>query len=110
MQKDVFTPDELRVRLAPLLAGSAVHQVILFGSRARGEADEFSDTDLIIVAETHRPFPERFKDFMDLLRAIPTAVEMLIYTPEEFRRMQEEHRPFLTTALEEGIIVYEAAA
>ncbi len=110
MQKGLLTPDELRVTLAPLLRGRSVQQVILFGSRARGEADEFSDTDLLIVAETGRPFPERCKDFMDLLRAIPTAVEMLIYTPEEFRRMREERRPFLTTALEEGIIVYEAAA
>jgi uncharacterized protein Smg (DUF494 family) len=35
---------------------------------------------------------------------------MLIYTPEEFRRMREEARSFLATVLEEGIIVYETAA
>jgi predicted nucleotidyltransferase len=110
MDNAVLTPDELRVKLAPLLRGRPVRQVILFGSRARGEADAFSDTDLLIVAETQRPFPERCKDFMDLLRAIPTAVEMLIYTPEEFRRMREEARSFLATVLEEGIIVYETAA
>ncbi len=110
MPNAVFTPEDLRATLAPLLRGRPVHQVVLFGSRARGEADEFSDTDLLIVADTQRPFPERCKDFLDLLRAIPTAVEMLIYTPDEFEQMREEERPFITTALEEGIIVYEAAA
>jgi predicted nucleotidyltransferase len=32
--------------------------VIAFGSVARGNADDWSDLDLIIVAETARPFFE----------------------------------------------------
>ena len=49
---------ELRRRLAPHLARA--RKVIAFGSVARGDADAWSDLDLIIVAHTARPFFERF--------------------------------------------------
>jgi predicted nucleotidyltransferase len=48
---------ELRRRLAPHLAHA--QKAIVFGSVARGEADSWSDLDLIIVADTTRPFFER---------------------------------------------------
>jgi len=61
----------------------------VFGSGARGEADAFSDIDLIIVADTTRPFFERFKDFAGLYDVWP-RLELLIYTPEEFALLVEE--------------------
>jgi hypothetical protein len=36
-------------------------------------------------------------------------VELLIYTPEEFRQLVEEERPLIPRALEEGIVLHEAA-
>ncbi len=98
---------DLRRTLARTLAGRPVHRVILFGSRARGDADEYSDTDLVIVAGTDRPFPDRCRDYLDLLEVIAPPVEMLIYTPEEFEQMRGEERPFLMQILEEGVEVYE---
>jgi predicted nucleotidyltransferase len=53
--------DELRRRLAPHVRRA--RKVIAFGSVARGEPDEWSDLDLLIVADTSRAFLERFKDF-----------------------------------------------
>jgi len=53
---------ELRRRIAPHV--TRARKVIVFGSVARGDADAFSDLDLIIVADTTRPFFERFKDFV----------------------------------------------
>lgn len=98
---------DLQEALERVLPGRPVHRVILFGSRARGDADEYSDTDLVIIAETDRAFPDRCRDYLDLLEVIAPPVEMLIYTPEEFERMQEEERPFLMQVLEEGVEVYE---
>jgi uncharacterized protein len=80
----------------------------VFGSVARGDADAFSDLDLIIVADTTRPFFERFKDFAGLYDVWP-RLELLIYTPEEFALLVEEERPFIVRALEEGVLLHEAA-
>ncbi len=72
----------------------------LFGSWARDEADELSDIDVIVVAESTRPFVERFRDFPDVIRA-PTGIDLLIYTPEEFARERRCNR-FVRRALRDG--------
>src|SRR5438876_1849423 len=71
--------DELRRRIAPHV--QRARKVIAFGSVARGEADAWSDLDLIIVADTARPFLERFKDFTGPYDVWP-RLDLLVYTPE----------------------------
>jgi predicted nucleotidyltransferase len=97
---------ELRRRLAPLV--TRARKVIVFGSVARGDADAGSDLDLIIVADTARPFFERHKEFAGLYDVWP-RLDLLIYTPEEFAQMLAEERPLIRQALEEGVILHEAA-
>lgn len=53
--------EALKQRLAPHVRPAC--KVIIFGSVARGEADQWSDLDLVIVADTSRPFLERYRDF-----------------------------------------------
>jgi uncharacterized protein len=97
--------DELRRRVAPHIRRA--RKVIAFGSVARGEADALSDLDLIIVADTSRPFLERFKDFAGLYDVWP-RLDLLVYTREEFARMVAEDNPLLRQALEEGVVLHEA--
>ena len=42
----------------------APERVILFGAYARGEADDLSDVDLVVIKETDRPFFERAMDVL----------------------------------------------
>jgi len=81
--------------------------VVLFGSRARGEADENSDWDLLVIA---RQLPEKpFKRHLYLKIMLPDIwrgqVAILAKTPEEF----EAYLPslFLDIALD-GIILYDS--
>ena len=76
----------------------------MFGSVARGEADEWSDLDLVVIADTERTFFERFRDFVALYEVWP-RLDLLVYTPAEFERMVEEENPFFLQVLEEGVEV-----
>jgi predicted nucleotidyltransferase len=96
---------ELRRRVAPHVRRA--RKVIAFGSVARGEADAGSDLDLLIVADTPRPFFERFKDFAGLYD-VWSRLDLLVYTPDEFARMVADDNPLVRRALEEGVVLYEA--
>ncbi len=55
-QNTIDLPSNVRDRLGRLFSTrSEVAKVIVFGSRARGDADERSDIDLAIVAPTATP-------------------------------------------------------
>lgn len=99
--------DALKQRLAPHLRRA--RKAIVFGSVARGEADQWSDLDLVIVAQTHRPFLERFLDFEGIYD-VWRRLDLLVYTPEEFAQMQAEGRPFIEHVLQEGVVIHEAAS
>ncbi|GFN23693.1 nucleotidyltransferase domain-containing protein [Thermanaeromonas sp. C210] len=79
-------------------------KIILFGSYARGRADVFTDLDIIVILETGLPFVERTGYvYRELAPRVPS--DILVYTPEEWQRMQD--RPFIRQALAEGKILYE---
>ena len=64
-----------------------------------------SDIDLIIVKKTKKKFLERLDEFYNYLNP-QVAVDILVYTPEEFEEMKENN-PFIMTALKQGRIIYE---
>ncbi|MBI4311249.1 MAG: nucleotidyltransferase domain-containing protein [Chloroflexi bacterium] len=107
-QRRVLSLDEIKATVAATLAGSIARKAVLFGSYARGDADEYSDIDLIIVADTERKFVTRFEDFWPLLNAIHKHVDLLVYTPAELAELVAQDRAFITDALAEGVVVYEA--
>ena len=93
--------DEIVVILKPY----DPERIILFGSRARGEADEHSDYDLIIIKRTDRPFLDRLHDMVPYLREITRPADILVYTPEEFERMGETGLGWIVR--QEGVTLYE---
>lgn len=99
--------DALKQRLQPHL--QRARRAIVFGSVARGEADEWSDLDLVIVTDTARPFLERYRDFEGIYD-VWRRLDLLVYTPGEFAEMQREERPFIEHVLREGVVIHEAPA
>ncbi|HLG20653.1 MAG TPA: nucleotidyltransferase domain-containing protein [Bdellovibrionota bacterium] len=88
-----WTQKVLLARLQRDLRGR-VEKAYLFGSHARETASGESDVDLIVVANTPRAWPERGRDFGDLWDRYG-AVDLLVYTPSEWKRMNERHSPVL---------------
>ena len=81
-------------------------RIILFGSQARGDADQYSDLDIVIIKETEERFLDRLKTIYELVQP-RFAMDVLVYTPQEFTEMQERGNSFVEMVLKEGIIVYE---
>jgi len=80
-----------------------IERIILFGSVARGDFNEGSDVDLLIVGDfKEKRFHKRPMDIFDLT---DLPVEPICYTREEFAEMLQKKNPFVLSVCEEGIPV-----
>ena len=79
-------------------------KIIIFGSAVRNELGLTSDIDLIVIIETNKNFIERAEEIYKNLA--PIDIDLLIYTPNEFDRMNKENL-FLQHVLKEGKVIYE---
>jgi predicted nucleotidyltransferase len=99
-------PNEVLEQIVQSLRPYHPIRIILFGSCARGDQDEMSDVDLVILKETKSSFIQRYRDIAPYLKnEIP--VDLFVYTPAEFQRMRESGNPFIERVLSEGKVVYE---
>jgi len=89
-----------------LLPTLGVEKVILTGDMVTGKYSPDSRIDLIIVHDTDRPFGRR-ADFFSYHLGSGVEVDTLVYTPEEFDRLQVT-LPALHAACEKGRVIYNA--
>ena len=80
-------------------------KIILFGSVAREEADNFSDIDIIVVYPTKKRFLDRLEELYQNWN-IRRAVDILAYTPEEYDDLLKGN-DFVREAVEKGRVIYE---
>ena len=85
-------------------------RILLFGSWARGEEDELSDLDVVVIKETTSPFLDRLRQAGSLLPADLGGVDILVYTPDEFAMMQSQGNAFAEMIAEEALLVYDRQA
>ncbi len=96
-----------------LVAVADPEQVILFGSRGRGDQRERSDVDLIVVeSQPFRPGRSRHEETLRLMAAlrhfgVPTDV--LVYSRDEVEYWRDSINHVLARALREGKVLYERA-
>ncbi len=82
-------------------------KIIIFGSYARGETDEYSDLDFVVIKKTRKRFIERLIEAAKLIDNDLGKVDVFVYTPREFQEMIERENPFIEQVLKEGRIVYQ---
>ncbi len=85
-------------------------RIILFGSQARGKADERSDVDLPVVC----PVAGRKRDLMvamdRALAGLGIARDVVVLTPEEYERDRHIPGTVARPASLEGRTLYDSAA
>ena len=86
-------------------------QVILFGSRARGDAREESDVDLVVVeSEPFGKTRSRRLEAVRLWRALSGFLvpkDILVYSRDEVASWRDSLNHVLAQALREGKVLYE---
>lgn len=98
----VVLPKKLERHLIHRLAATPeVERVILFGSRARGDAEERSDIDLAIAA----PHATQ-RQWLDLVFLLEEAETLLMI---DVVRLEEAPDALKERILSEGIVLYERA-
>ena len=96
-------------KISKILAALRPYQperVYLFGSAAREEEDELSDLDLVVIKRTALPFFDRLMEVAKLLPEGTGGVDVLVYTLEEFTRMQQDGNAFAELIAEEARLIY----
>jgi predicted nucleotidyltransferase len=97
----------LREVVRRIRAAAEPQQVILFGSRARGEGHTDSDLDLLIVMDTDLPRHKRPLPFYGALAGLGLAKDIVVYTPAEVEDWKTASCSLVATALREGRVLYE---
>ncbi len=82
-----LSEEEYLEKIRTFLRGK-VKEAYIFGSLASGKTNRFSDIDILIVCNTGLPFVERSGQFHELLDIVPST-DILVYTPEEFRKLMD---------------------
>ena len=96
--------DDIVSRLA---RGLSPERIYLFGSQASGLAGPGSDIDLLIVVpRSDLPRHRREALSYDLLWGLTTAVDLVVLTRAEFRRLSKVKTSLAATAKTKGILLY----
>lgn len=85
-------------------------KVILFGSYARGDANENSELDLMVI---ERELPNKFEEMIRLkqaLRSLHIPVDVLVYSEEYVQEWGQLLGSALFWALQEGEVLHEVRA
>ncbi|MGE5391814.1 MAG: nucleotidyltransferase domain-containing protein [Deltaproteobacteria bacterium] len=83
-------------------------KVVLFGSLAAGQVTEWSDIDLLVVKDTTKSFYERLEEVIEITQPMIGA-DIIVYTPEEIKQMEESSLFLVEEVLKKGRIVYDAS-
>ncbi|MBP8952465.1 MAG: nucleotidyltransferase domain-containing protein [Armatimonadetes bacterium] len=84
-------------------------KIILFGSRARGDAGPDSDYDILIIAPSDQPRWRRSAPLYSTLAGLGAPKDVVWWTRPEADDWRNVKSHFVTTAMREGRLLYARA-
>ncbi|MBI1880760.1 MAG: nucleotidyltransferase domain-containing protein [Chloroflexi bacterium] len=103
----ILADDRLEEIVQQILKVSHPQKIVLFGSRARSEAQADSDYDILIIEPSNLPRYKRAAAYRRALTGLGLAKDIIIWTPDEVAEWRNVPDAFITTALREGVVLYE---
>lgn len=108
--EDMDEEDLLRQIVDVIVRESSPEAIVLFGSRARGEARTDSDVDLLVVEkDPFSPLRSRRKEVARLhiaLRGLPLSKDIVLYSRDEFERWRNSLNHLIGRAGREGRVLH----
>ena len=101
------TPELLDDVVQRILDVGSPRRIVLFGSRARGDARRNSDLDLLIIEDSELPRYRRPPRYLRALVGVFPAKDVVVWTPAEVNAWRDVPNAFITSALREGRTLYE---
>jgi len=102
-----FTEANLDEIVRRLSAAIDPDRIILFGSRARGDARPDSDFDLLVIKESNLKPHLRAIPAYRALSGLAVPTDILWRTPQEIEDWRDVPAHITTQAIREGRVVYE---
>ncbi len=102
--EDAALYQEIVDKIVPL---AKPYKIIIFGSRARGDADRNSDVDIMVIADEEESWPMQAGRLYTALSGLPIEVDIVVYSPEDVSEWSGVPQALVTTAYREGRVVYE---
>lgn len=99
--------DSISQATARLVKEFNPQKIILFGSQARGTADDRSDVDLLVVAKFSGKRRSMIVSMDRSLRGIGFARDIILVTPDEYERDRQIPGTVARPASQEGKVLYE---
>jgi len=100
-----FALDEIKHRIGALFS---VEQFILFGSKARGEAKEFSDVDVLVITDDALSGSDKRKisdHVFEVNIKYNTQFSVISFSSADFHSDMWSRLPFFKSVASEGILV-----
>ena len=90
-----------------LVAGFSPKKIILFGSQARGTADERSDVDILVICSINGNRRKLMVAMDKTLKGLGLARDIMVLSPEEYERDRIIPGTIARPASLEGKVLYE---
>ena len=103
---DTPVDEKIREMVRRIVERFDPEQIILFGSRARGDAGPDSDVDLLVVMDVDGPRRETRIRIRLALHDIRGAKEIVVVTPDELERFRDLVGTIIYPAVREGKVLY----
>jgi uncharacterized protein len=111
-ERGLMTTSEEQMRLVrdlkeALLEIYDLEAIILFGSMGRGDADEFSDVDLLVVMETDQDMKRLSEEMTRYLDPLIRDKHIIAKTARDFCRQRDIPGTLVYSAAGEGLVLFE---
>ena len=103
-QRHSLTLDAVIERLADK---AVVDGVLTLGSTGTGAFHPASDYDLLVIESSDLPRYKRASKYRRALVGLGLSKDIVVWTPQEVAEWRNVPNAFITTAVNEGRIVYE---